>query len=477
MKTLNKNIIQKLKELSQNPGVYLYRDKNKRIIYIGKAANLKNRVSSYFQSRNLDLKTAKLVKNIKFIESIVCGSEIEALLLESELIKRYKPKYNLDWKDDKNYCYIKIVYEDYPRVFIVRQIAETKNRYFGPFVDARAVRSALKSLRRIFPYCTCSLAKDKICLYYHLGLCLGHGEKYLTAGDYQANLEGLINFLEGKKEKIIKKFQREMKLGTEKQDFERAAVWRDRIRSLEKLRTMRLEDNLRDLNLDQALGSLREILKLDQVPDRIECYDISNIVGKFAVGSLAVFERGMPKKDYYRRFEIKNVKQINDFAMLQEVIRRRFSKVNRGKDKSFSKMPDLIIVDGGKGQLSAVSREIKEIGLSAKIIGLAKKKEIVFFLDEEGKFDKFIFPEDSEVQFLIQRIRDEAHRFAITYHRNIRSKALVESILDTIDGVGPVYKKLLTRKFGTIENIRRVSTDQIRQVVGRKLAEKIKKEL
>jgi excinuclease ABC subunit C len=477
MKKLNKNIVQKLKELSQNPGVYLYRDKNKKIIYIGKAANLKNRVSSYFQDRNLDLKTTKLVKNINFIEPIICGSEIEALLLESELIKRYKPKYNLEWKDDKNYCYIKITKEDYPRVFVVRQITKTKDRYFGPFVDARAVKLALKNLRRIFPYCTCSLAKDKICLYYHLGLCLGHGEKYLTAGDYQANLEGLINFLEGKKEKIIKKFQREMKINTEKEDFEKAVIWRDRIWSLEKLRTMRLGDNQRDLNLDRALKDLREILKLDQIPDRIECYDVSNIVGKFAVGSLAVFEHGMPKKDYYRRFEIKKVKQISDFAMLQEVIRRRFLKVNRSKDKSFCQMPDLIIVDGGKGQLSAANREIKKIGLSAKIIGLAKKKEVVFFLDGEGKFGKLIFPEDSEVRFLLQRIRDEAHRFAITYHRNIRSKALVESTLDTINGVGPVYKKLLIRKFGTIENIRRASTDQIGQVVGRKLAEKIKKEL
>ncbi|MFA5197054.1 MAG: excinuclease ABC subunit UvrC [Patescibacteria group bacterium] len=477
MEILNKNIVQKIRNLPKDPGVYIYRDINRRVIYVGKAINLKNRVNTYFKGKNLDPKTAKLVENIDNLEYIVCGSEIEALLLESELIKRYKPKYNIDWKDDKNYCYIKITKDDYPKIFVMRQLSDTKSQYFGPFVDVKAVKNSLKVLRKIFPYCTCGLSPDKVCLYYHLGLCNGHGQKYISSLEYQKTVNNLIAFLSGKKEKIMKDMRKEMLNLSRQQEYEKAAVMRNRLLSLDKIKLMHILESQRDLNLDKALSGIKKMLGLSKIPERIECYDISNISGKFAVGSMIVFEKGVPKKKDYRRFEIKNVKQINDFAMLQEVLHRRFIANRKGNDQSFKSTPDLIIIDGGKGQLSAVKKELKTMGIAVITIGLAKKKEEIFYLDQKDHFYKIETTKDTEVRFLLQRIRDEAHRFAITYHRNLRSKVLTESVLDTIVGIGPISKRLLVKNFGTIKNIKEAKEEDIAKIVGPKIAAKIKKEL
>lgn len=473
---MNKKVVQKLNNLPKDPGVYLYRNKDKRVIYVGKAINLKNRVSSYFKENVADIKTRKLVENITDLEWIICGSEIEALLLESELIKRYKPRYNIDWKDDKNYCYIRVTNEDYPKVMVTRQIVDDKSQYFGPFVDSGAVRSSLKILRRIFPYCTCGLPSDRVCLYYHLGLCLGHGEKYVSKEDYKAVINNLMEYLSGHKEKIIKSLRLEMKGFAKERDFERAAQARDKIMALEKIRTIRVE-NQRDLNRDKAMSGLRQALNLKSIPRRIECYDISNINGQFPVGSMIVFEEGVPKKNDYRRFEIKTVKQIDDFAMLKEVLRRRFSHMGFGRDKSFREIPDLIIIDGGKGQLSSVQEATKDFEIKVSIVGLAKKEEEIFLLDPVGRFQRIVFPNESEVRFLLQRIRDEAHRFAITYHRNLRSKSLTASSLDTIPGVGAISKKKLLKKFVTIKRIKEASLNDLQSVVGKRTAESIKKNL
>ncbi len=477
MKILNKNIVQIIESLPKEPGIYIYRDANQKIIYVGKAINLKNRVSSYFKGKNLDPKTTKLVENIHNLEFVVCGSEIEALLLESELIKRYKPKYNIDWKDDKNYCYIRISDDEYPRIFVVRQMDESASRYIGPFVDVLAVKNSLKILRKVFPYCTCRVANDKVCLYYHLRLCRGHGQGYISPSEYRKTVRNLENFLNGKKEIVVKNLQKEMKDLSKQSEFEKAAEVRDKLISLDKIRLMHILENQRDTNLDKALAGLMNMLSLPKIPNRIECYDISNISGKFAVGSMIVFEDGIPKKSDYRRFEIKNVKQINDFAMLQEVLRRRFTNTNRRNDKSFEASPDLIIIDGGKGQLSSVKKELMLLKVSIETIGLAKKNEEIIHLDKKNIFYKLKTDGNSEVRFLLQRIRDEAHRFAITYHRNKRSKALTASTLDTIVGVGPVSKNLLIKKFGTISEIKKTEEESIAKIVGPKLATKIKKDL
>lgn len=474
---MNKRIVQEVKKLPNKPGIYIYHDTEGRVIYVGKAINLKNRVRSYFNGNKQDVKTKQLVSNIDSLEHIVCGSEIEALLLESEFIKRYKPKYNIDWKDDKNYVYIRITDDDYPKVMVVRQLVDTKSKYFGPFIDAKAVRETLKILRRIFPYCTCGLPADKVCLYYHLGLCNGHGEKYISKKDYQATINDLGDFLKGKKEKVVEKLKKDMKTFSKAKQFEKAAVVRDKLSAIGRVRATRVLEDKRDLKLDLALTKLKNELNLPDLPLRIECYDISNIYGKFAVGSMVVFEDGVPKRSDYRRFEIKSVKQINDFAMLQEVLHRRFKNINSAKDKSFSKIPNLIVIDGGKGQLSSVEKALEGLELKLNIVGLAKKLEEVFFLKPNGQFGRVILADNSEAKFLLQRVRDEAHRFAITYHRNLRSKELTQSLLDKIEGIGPAKKRKLIQKFGTIENIKAAETDDIAPVVGRNLAEKIKREL
>ncbi len=474
---MNKKIAKKLKELPKNPGVYIYRNSLGNIIYVGKAVNLKSRVSSYFRSRELDLKTQKLVELIANLEWIICDSEIEALLLEAELIKRYKPKYNIDWKDDKNYCFIKITKEDYPKVSVVRQIIDDKADYFGPYIDSSAVKLTLKALRKVFPFCTCNLNSDKVCLYYHLGLCKGHGEKYISSKEYKKSIKGLISFLSGEKKNIKKQLEKEMKEYSKDKNFELAAETRDKIAAFIKVQAGHVIEEKRELKTDSALQGLVKKLRLDGIPERIECYDISNIFGRAAVGSMVVFEKGVPKKSDYRRFEIKTVKRIDDFAMHQEVLKRRFSRVGHARDKSFSKIPDLLIIDGGKGQLSAAMEILAPLGLNMRIIGLAKRLEEVFYIDDNSNFERIIFPENSESRYLLQRIRDEAHRFAITYHRNLRSKELTASTLDNIYGVGPKTKKKLIKEFGTIDKIKQANIEELCSFVSEKIAKKIKEEL
>jgi excinuclease ABC subunit C len=472
---LNNKIVQeKLKNLPKDPGVYLYRNSKGKIIYVGKAINLKNRVKSYFIGEK-EVKTAELVGQITDLEWIITGSEIEALILESDLIKRYKPKYNINLKDDKNYCYIKFTNDSYPRVFVVRQIIDDKAEYFGPFTDAVATRATLKYLRKIFPFCTCYSPSDSVCLYYHLKLCPGHGEKYISVSDYKKNIAGLKNFLNGKKEKIIKEIESNMKLAAKDKEFEKAAEFRDKLNVLSKIRFQHIMEEKRDLNLDKALVNLKAILDLKEIPVRIECYDISNIFGKNAVGSMVVFENGIAKKSDYRRFEIKSVRKIDDFAMHQEVAKRRIKNL-ASKDSSFSKMPSLIIIDGGKGQLSSVLEAVREYELPIKYVGLAKRLEEIVIFDGQ-KFDIRMLEPNSEAFYLIQRIRDEAHRFAITYHRGLRSKELTKSSLDNIVGIGPKKKKLLMTTYGTLDKIREADIEELAKIVGIKTAKEIKENL
>lgn len=476
----NKVVQDKLKKVPKNPGVYIYRDAKNKIIYVGKAVNLKNRVFSYFRNKNHDPKTEALVSNINDIEWIITESEIEALILESELIKRYKPKYNIDWKDDKNYCYIKITNEDYPRILVIRQIIDDKATYIGPFVDATAVRLALKTLRKVFPYCTCNLPGDKVCLYYHLKLCPGHGAKYISPKEYKKNIDGLVSYIKGDKAKVKRMLKKRMEEAAKNQEFEKAADIRDRLIALSKIKFKNIFEESDELKADKALNGLRDALGLIGIPARIECYDISNISGKMAVGSMVVFKDGLPDRDDYRRFEIKTVKQIDDFAMHREVQKRRFANLEKGKDQSFSQIPDLIIIDGGKGQLSSAEEIIRPLKVQTKVIGLAKRLEEIYYFEGQngqGQFKKVTLPENSETKYLLQRIRDEAHRFAITYHRNLRNKAIRKSGLDKIEGIGPVTKKRLINAFGSVDQIKNATTEELERVVNKNLARKIKEEL
>ncbi|RJO60114.1 excinuclease ABC subunit UvrC [candidate division WS5 bacterium] len=524
-----------IKKLPVGPGVYIYRNARGKIIYIGKAVSLRHRVSQYFlASRNLDEKTQRLVPEIAKIEHIKTGSEIEALILEAELIKRYKPPFNVQWRDDKNYVYIKITREDYPRVTLIRQIVDDKARYIGPFVSAGAVRGLLRYSRKIFMFRHCDYdlrerdsstrrsAKSlgmtkgrKVCLQYSIGNCSGPCRKHITKAEYNKNIRQMIKLFQGKTLALEREFKREMKVAAKNEDFERAGLYRNRIMWLKKIKTIELEGDERELKRDKALTGLRDALNLRKIPKRIECYDVSNIFGRCAVGSMVVFIDGLPEKDHYRRFEIKTVEKISDTDMVQEVLRRRFKKLQisakhfsqnqkskiknqkkmdsrlrgndrGGGDESFGQVPDLIIIDGGKGQLSVAKRVLDEYGLRLNLVSLAKKREEIFRIrmdsrlrgnDGGGRFEKYTLPEGSESLYLVQRIRDEAHRFAITYHRSKRGKEMATSNLDTIDGVGPKTKKKLVKHFGSVENIRKASVEDLLKIVGEKLARKIKEGL
>ena len=356
----------KVKVLPTTTGVYIFRNSVGKIIYIGKAVSLRARVGSYFRGSELDPKTRELVKNIAKIEHIKTGSEVEALILEAELIKRYKPRFNVVWKDDKNYIYIKITAEDHPQVSLVRQIVDDKAKYIGPFVSAGAVRNLLKYVRRIFMFrhCTYELKSQKskvksrkdriiasarltekegnnkrrkVCLQYSIGNCFGPCEGYISKTEYRKSIRQMVKLFQGKTKEIEREFRREMKAAAKKEDFERAAIYRNRLVWLKKIQTIELGEDFDSgqarMTRDKALTGLRDALNLGTIPKRIECYDISNIFGHAAVGSMAVFIDGIPEKDHYRRFEIKTVEKISDTDMIHEILSRRFGKLKIKKEK------------------------------------------------------------------------------------------------------------------------------------------------
>lgn len=476
---MNTKLEQKIKKLPKTPGIYIYRSKANKIIYVGKAINLKSRVSSYFQNKDHDIKTQELVKNIEKLEWLEAGSEFEALIVEADFIKRYKPKYNIRLRDDKNYTYIKISGEDYPRISTVHQITDSEAKYLGPYTDATAVKSILKLVRHIYPYCTCAKGDDETCLYYHIGLCPGHGPKYISKAEYAKNIKGIRAIFTGKTKKLEDGYRKDMKRAAKEKRFEAAANWRDKLYYLKKIEKSHFISE-RDLSADIALTQLQKALNMKTIPKRIECFDISNILGTAATGSMVVFIDGISSPKNYRRFQIKTVKGSNDFASMAEVLKRRFKASEKKKsDSSFSELPDLAILDGGKGQLSAVVKNV-EIPKSVKIVSLAKRIEEIFWTDSTSKkieFNRVLLPTSSEALFLVQRIRDEAHRFAVSYHRKLKGKALFETSLDSIIGVGPKTKKKLISHFGSVTRIKGATEKELAGVVGLNIAKKIKEGL
>jgi excinuclease ABC subunit C len=468
---MNTKLVQKLKELPKTPGVYIFRDQKRKVIYVGKAVILKNRVSSYFQKSPHEAKTEELVKHIESVEWIEVESEFEALILEADLIKRYKPKYNIRFRDDKNYSYLKISKEDYPRVSIVHQITDHEARYLGPFIESSALRTILKLARHIYPYCTCSLPKSETCLYYHLKLCPGHGEKYASKKDYRRNIKGIVSLFEGKTKNIEAELKKGMNDASKREQFEKAAEYRDKLRFIKRIKATRLFSD-RELSADAGLDQLAKELNLPEIPKRIECFDISNIMGTAATGSMVVAKNGIATPRDYRRFQIKTVKGANDFASMAEILKRRFNlSTIKKQDDSFKQLPELVILDGGKGQLSTVLKNV-DIPKDVQISALAKKREILYLLKEK-EFVEIRLPEGSEALYLIQRIRDEAHRFAITYHRKVKSREVFESSLDAIPGVGPKTKKKLIAKFGSVKKIKETSLEELSSVVGDQVARRL----
>ena len=420
-----------LENIPNLPGCYIFKDKNKIPIYIGKAKILNIRINWYFSKNNISQKTQKLIQNSYYLDYITTQSEIEALILENNLIKKFQPKYNIALKDDKTYAWIKITNDEFPKIERVREKKDDKAKYFGPYPEGKITISLLKVLREIFPFRTCTLkiyqdqkiTKSRLCIYYDLKLCPGVCDGLMEKQEYLKNIKNIELFLKGKKGNVIKNLNKEMKTTTKTEDFEKAAILRDKIYNLQyALQKIKIED--RDIEKPQTskknTKTLFKKIGIKYTNGRIECFDVSNIQGKYAVSSMVVFIDGKSQKKDYRKFKIRSINTPNDTKMMQETILRRFS--NKSNDHSFLEIPNLIIVDGGKTQLNAAFKVLKTLNRNIPIIGLAKKKEEIFMIGEKTPLiiDKF-----DNTHLLIRRVRDEAHRFAITYHRKLRSQDFI----------------------------------------------------
>ena len=583
----------KLRALPAKPGVYLFKDKEGKVIYVGKAANLKSRVRSYFGTpSNLPPKIHRLVSNIQDLELVITGSEQEALILECDMIKKHTPRYNASLKDNKTFPYLKIdITEDWPGVCITRRVQKDGARYFGPFASAGSVRKTLRLIKKIFPYRSCSKHIDgrdkRPCLDYYIHQCLGPCIGAVEKDEYREVIKQVILFLQGKQELVLRELDAKMKAAAQRLQFERAALLRDQIDAIENviegqriattlqgekdiiglaqnetlayvelfsIRNNKLigqdhfimegtqgdspgqimtsfvkqyyasasyvpplillqhrvdelavlsqwlsqqrgskvelqvpqrgakkklvetvaENAARGLELahlkeiraeviSSGLQELKERLHLPKMPRRIECYDVSNIQGTLAVASMVVLERGWPKPAHYRRFRIKTVAGADDYAMIQETLRRRFKRGVTGEG-AWGIIPDLVLIDGGRGQLNAALEVRQELALdSIPVASLAKEKEEVFIPSDPGPV---YIPRDSPALHILQRARDEAHRFAISYHQKLRHKGFITSALDNIPSIGPKRKKALLKKFGSVEAIKEASPEELSQTEG-----------
>lgn len=628
---ISEKILGILATLPAKAGCYLMKNAEGTIIYAGKAVSLRNRVRSYFHSdAGHDGKTRRLVREIADIEWIVVGSELEALILEMNLIKKHRPKYNVRLKDDKRYPYIKVHWADpFPTVTVTRQMTEDGSRYFGPYTSAWAVHQTLDVLRRIFPYLTCDreiTGQDKrACLYYDIKLCTAPCIGAIHQAGYRQVISDLMDFLSGHSEGILERMQADMHRASLEMRFEKAAALRDQIKAIqaiierqkvvfatdyldsdvlamarsdgeacvqiffirggkligreyfilegtadtgdsevmaqfvkqfyteaatipqqvmlpqeieeariigqwlrsrrggekveffvpkegqpqelvkmaaenatETLQALRAQWQADAHKQEQALAEIQSALDLPAPPNRIECYDISNIQGTAIVGAMVVFTQGVPDKKLYRKFNIESVVGApDDFASMEEMLTRRFRRWQAAQDAatpgedgaaiggakpgakpeaSFSFLPDLIIIDGGKGQLGRAAEVLKKYGLFGKIpvVGLAKQNEEIFF---PNKSAPLVLPRHSQGLYLVQRIRDEAHRFGITAHRRKRTKLGLASQLDSIPGIGPARRRALLKHFGSVDKIREASLEELSRVVPKDAAEAVKEHL
>lgn len=609
-----------LEGIPSKPGCYLMKDAEGRVIYVGKAVHLRARVRSYFHaSAGHSRKTEEMVTHVADIEWIVVASELEALILEMNLIKRHRPKYNVRLKDDKRYPYVKVHWADpFPKVTVTRRMEDDGGRYFGPYTNAWAVHQTLDVLRKIFPYLTCDRVitgqDPRACLYHDIRLCLAPCIGAVDQAGYRAMIADLCAFLEGKTEEVVDHLKDEMARASSSLAYERAAVLRDQLWAIEKVvegqkvvSQERIDSDVIAFARDQgdacvqvflirggkligreyfilegaqqaddrevveaflkqfyteaasiperlvlpteieeariieawlrgrragrpveitvptsgpqrelvemaaenaaetlaglraqwaadrskhvqALAELQQTLGLSVPPNRIECYDISNLQGTAAAGSMVVFEQGAPARRLYRRFNIKTVQGQDDFASMEEVLRRRFRRweLARGEaekpggklDPGFGRLPDLLIVDGGKGQLGRALQVMAEAELAGafSVVGLAKRHEEIY---RPGETLPVILPRGSAGLHLVQRIRDEAHRVALSQHQTVRQRTGLASQLDAIPGIGPARRRALLRAFGEVERIRKAPVEELMEVPGisRQIAHRVKSAL
>lgn len=534
---MNDALQKKLLSLPVEPGVYFHKSKSGEVIYVGKAAVLKNRVRQYFQkSRPFDPKTEALVAEIYDTDWATVESELDALFLESEMIKRYKPRYNILLRDDKSQLYIRIPSKDkYPAVSFTRGPMDDGADYYGPYYNGWAIKKAMRYLRKIFPYSTHTTLPKRVCLQYHIGLCPGVEEGKISEKDYKVNLKRLKLYLKGGRKQLISDLEKDMKLFAKKSDFEKAAEVRDQLKDLKELQRQIVfsDREFIDISKDKALVGLKDLLGLKSIPKRIEGYDISHMSGTNNVASMVVATNGLADKPSYRKFKMR-IPGNNDFAHMHETMSRRFS----GRHKDWPS-PDLILIDGGKGQLSSAIDALEDQGITIPVIGLAKREEEIvihktrsnvtldssFLLsigvesklrresstnnksqsdakldwipDQVGDYravrvdetrqphisadsDDFIvinLNNDDHIVKLLQRIRDESHRFAVSYHTHLKRTCQTKSELDDIPSVGPTTRKKLLKAFGSVSEIKKASTNDIASHVGLIKAKTIKAHL
>jgi excinuclease ABC subunit C len=585
-----------LKSLPEVPGVYQYFDKQGKIIYIGKAKNVKKRVTSYFNKTVENHKTRVLVKNISRIEHVVVDSEMDALLLENNLIKKYKPRYNILLKDDKTYPWICIKNEPFPRVFFTRKVFKDGSEYFGPFTSLKTVRSLFDLVKGLYPLRSCnydlseekiSVQKYKVCLEYHIGNCLAPCVAAIDTASYGKNIESIRQILKGNFKEALNAFEHQMKHYAQKMEFEKAQWIKEKIEDLKNFQAkstvvnpkishvdvfsifsdesygyinylqvsygaivrshtleikkkldesdatllqlgiieirqlfsstsktvflnekVSLGDELKvfvpqqgdkkklvDLSLRNAkyfrmerfkqmkivdpdrhskriMSQMKADLRLPQEPVHIECFDNSNIQGSNPVAACVVFKNGKPNKKEYRHYNIKTVTGPDDFASMEEVVFRRYKRLLEEDEP----LPQLIVIDGGKGQLSSAVKSLDVLGLRGKIsiLGIAKRLEEIYFPNDSIPL---YLDKKSETLKILQRARDEAHRFGITFHRNKRSKGALKSGLDTIPGVGPKTKETLLRKFKSFKRIKEASKEDLMHVLGENKGTQLYKQL
>ena len=513
-------LIAKLKTLPASPGVYFHKSGSGEIVYIGKAARLRNRVRQYFQASRLrDAKTDALVAEIVDTDWVEVETELDALFLESEMVKRYMPRYNVLLRDDKSQTYVRIPMNDaYPAITFTRGPLDDGAMYFGPYYNGYAVKKALRYLRKVFPYSTHERMPNKLCLQYHIGLCPGVEAQKTTSEEYKKTLKKLIRYLSGERKTLVRELERDMKTLSAEHKFEEAAVLRNRLRDLKHLSQQIIfsDREFMDISKDHGLAGLKNLLGMTKAPKRIEGYDISHMSGTNNVASMVVTTNGMADKSQYRKFKMQ-LPGNNDFAHMNEAITRRFS----GRHNDWP-MPDLLLIDGGKGQLGAALDALDVAGKQIPTIGLAKRDEQIVVhttrshvqldmdairswatsdnpFDEpdlmplggkalESKYvstytndgsrpgveisDEFVLvtlPKNSHIVKLLQRIRNESHRFAVSYHSTLKRKSATKSILDDIPGVGAATRKKLITSFGSGQGVKIAEKSQLTAVVGPKL--------
>ncbi len=479
---MNTSLERKLKDLPRTPGVYFHKDKSGEIIYVGKAAVLKNRVRQYFQSaRAFDAKTIALVSEIDDTDWVETESEIDALFLESEMVKRYKPRYNVLLRDDKSQMFVRIdMKSEWPYVCFTRNPSDDGAEYFGPFYNGYAVKKALRYLRKVYPHYTKPTEKRGSKLDEDLGLSPRRSDGPEL---YRQNLRKLISYIKGNRVALAREMETDMKRAAGAHDFERAALLRNKLQAMKELqrRVMFGDREFLDISKDKALADLVELLGLPTVPRRIEGFDISHMGGTNVVASMVVFTNGTSDRAEYRKFKTR-LEHNDDFFNMNETVQRRFSP----KNVAGWGTPDLVVIDGGKGQLEAALKARDAHGVRVPFIGLAKKQEQIVihhqssnvtlnrqklteldgYLDVTKEFTLVSLPHSSHIVKLLQRIRDESHRFAVSYHTVLKRKKQTENVLEDMPGIGPATRKKLIKTFGSLRGVRQASPEELIEAVG-----------